>query len=187
MSFNDTIIWFFSISVFVWWITLIDFQIFTPDSCEIYSWCTIHFYVSGFNLLCISTGNLSIHIHTLACHFPFCSYYFVTMGFPGGSIGKEHNCNAGDTTDTGSILGLGRSPEEEHGSPLHYSCLENPLTEEPGGLCFMGSQRVGRDPNDWARILRLTLCTLRYRLMLTNPGRVLSLLCVSDDKIGTLY
>ena len=70
------------------------------------------------------------------------------MGFPGGSIGKEPTCNAGDTTDTGSIFGLGRSPGEEHGSPLHYSCLENPWTEEPGGLCFMGSQRVGRDPSD---------------------------------------
>ena len=28
---------------------------------------------------------------------------------------------------------------------LQYSCLENPMTEEPGGLQSMGSQRVGRD------------------------------------------
>ena len=26
----------------------------------------------------------------------------------------------------GSILGLGRSPGEEHGNPAQYSCLENP-------------------------------------------------------------
>ena len=45
------------------------------------------------------------------------------MGFPGGSDGKASACNAGDR---GSILVLGRSPGEGHGSPLQYSCLENP-------------------------------------------------------------
>ena len=34
--------------------------------------------------------------------------------------------DAGDRTDAGSIPGLGRSPGEEHGSPLQCSCLENP-------------------------------------------------------------
>ena len=43
---------------------------------------------------------------------------------PGGSDGKESTCNAGDQ---GSILGLGRSPGEGNGSPLYYSCLENPM------------------------------------------------------------
>ena len=43
-------------------------------------------------------------------------------GFPGGSDGKESACNAGDQ---GSISGLGRSPGEENGNPLQYSCLEN--------------------------------------------------------------
>ena len=28
--------------------------------------------------------------------------------------------------DTGSIPGLGRSPGEENGNPLQYSCLEDP-------------------------------------------------------------
>ena len=27
----------------------------------------------------------------------------------------------------GSISGLGRSPGERNGNPLHYSCLENPM------------------------------------------------------------
>ena len=44
-------------------------------------------------------------------------------GFPGGSDGKESSCNVGDL---GSIPGLGRSPGEGHGNPLHYACLENP-------------------------------------------------------------
>ena len=30
----------------------------------------------------------------------------------------------------GSILGLGRSPGERNGSPLQYSCLENPMDRE---------------------------------------------------------
>ena len=35
--------------------------------------------------------------------------------------------NAGDLRDAGSIPGLGRSPGEGNGSPLQYSCLENPM------------------------------------------------------------
>ena len=42
----------------------------------------------------------------------------------------------------GSIPGLGRSPGEENGSPLQYSCLENSMDRGPGGLQSMGSQRV---------------------------------------------
>ena len=40
-------------------------------------------------------------------------------------------------------LSLGR--EEGDGTPLQYSCLENPMGEEPGGLQSMGSLRVGHD------------------------------------------
>ena len=34
---------------------------------------------------------------------------------------------------------------EGNGTPLQYSCLENPWTEEPGRLQSMGSRRVGHD------------------------------------------
>ena len=43
-----------------------------------------------------------------------------------------------DARDVGSIPGLGRSLERGHGNPLQYSCLENPWTEEPGGLQSRG-------------------------------------------------
>ena len=46
--------------------------------------------------------------------------------------------SAGDL-DSGLIPGSGRSPGEGNGSSLRYSCLENPRTEEPGGLQSMGS------------------------------------------------
>ena len=45
-------------------------------------------------------------------------------GFPSGSDYKESTCNAGDPN---SIPGLGRSPGEGNGKPLHYSCLKNPM------------------------------------------------------------
>ena len=45
-----------------------------------------------------------------------------TLGFPGGSDGKESACIAGDLD---SIPGSGRSPGEKNGYPLQYSCLEN--------------------------------------------------------------
>ena len=44
--------------------------------------------------------------------------------FPGGLEGKAPTCNAGDP---GSIPETGRSPGEGNGTPLQYSCLENPM------------------------------------------------------------
>ena len=46
------------------------------------------------------------------------------MGFLGGSDAIVSACDAGDP---GSIPGLGRYPGEGNGSPLQYSCLENPM------------------------------------------------------------
>ena len=40
---------------------------------------------------------------------------------------KNPPVNAGDAGDTGSIPGSGRSPGGGNGSPLQYSCLENPM------------------------------------------------------------
>ena len=53
------------------------------------------------------------------------------MGFPGGSVVKNLPANAGDTRDTGSIPGSGRSPGEGNGNPLQCSCLENPVDRGP--------------------------------------------------------
>ena len=39
---------------------------------------------------------------------------------------KNPPANAGNTRDTDSIPGLGRSPGGGHGNPLQYSGLENP-------------------------------------------------------------
>ena len=44
----------------------------------------------------------------------------VSLGFPGGSVVKNLPANAEDT-------GLIPDPGERNGSPLQYSCLENPM------------------------------------------------------------
>ena len=59
------------------------------------------------------------------------------MGFPSDSVVKNPPASAGDARDVGLIPGLGRLgrfPGEGNGNPLRYSCLENAMTEESGGL-----------------------------------------------------
>ena len=69
-----------------------------------------------------------------------------THGLPGWHpVVKNQPANAGDAGDVGLIFGLGRSPGVGDGNQLQYSCLENSLDREPGGLQFMGVQRVGHD------------------------------------------
>ena len=48
----------------------------------------------------------------------------LSEGIPGGSDGKESNCNVGDL---GLIPGLRRSPGGGHGNPPQYSCLKNSM------------------------------------------------------------
>ena len=62
----------------------------------------------------------------------------VFLGFPGGSGGKESACNAGDL---GSIPGMGRSPGGGHGSPLQYSCLENPMDRGAWLATILGGEK----------------------------------------------
>ena len=57
-------------------------------------------------------------------------------------MGEESACNAGDL---GSIPELERVPGGEHCNSLQYSYLENPMTEESGGLQSIRSQIVGHD------------------------------------------
>ena len=54
-----------------------------------------------------------------------------TEGLPCGSAGKEPACYGGAPD---SIPGLGRSPGEGNGSPLQYSCPENPMDS---GACHV--------------------------------------------------
>ena len=58
---------------------------------------------------------------------------------------KHPLANAGDARDVGSIPGLGRPLEEAMATHSSILAWRMPWTEEPGGLQFMGSQRVQHD------------------------------------------
>ena len=53
--------------------------------------------------------------------------------------------SVGDVREGSVIPRLGRSPEGGHGNSLQDSFLENPRTEEPGGLRSIELHRVGYD------------------------------------------
>ena len=82
------------------------------------------------NMLCWISWNNLFHFH-LRCAPIFKERTGLDLlpfrWFPGGSDGEESVCNA---WDLGSISGLGRSPGEENGNPLQYSCLENSMHKD---------------------------------------------------------
>ena len=49
------------------------------------------------------------------------------MSFPGGSVVRNPLANTRDAGDLSLIPGWGRTPGGENGSPLQYSCLDNPM------------------------------------------------------------
>ena len=61
------------------------------------------------------------------CLQPLLDMYLNTdnFGFPGGILVKNPPAGAGDTRDTGSTPGSGRSPGGGNGNSLQYSCLGN--------------------------------------------------------------
>ena len=64
--------------------------------------------------------------------------------FLGGSDGKEFTCNAGDP---GSIPGS-RSPGEEHGYALQYSCLENSIDRGAWRVTVHGVTKIQTQLNN---------------------------------------
>ena len=74
-------------------------------------------------------------------------------GFFSGSVVKSLPANA---RNMGSISGLGRSPGEQNGNPLQYSCLGNPMDREAwwatvyglakeSGMTWQLQQRVSQE------------------------------------------
>ena len=68
--------------------------------------------------------------------------------FPSGSDSKESTCNVGDPS---SLPGSARPPGEEHGNPLQYSCMENPM-DRGGWQVTAWRHRVGHNWSDLAHI-----------------------------------
>jgi len=75
----------------------------------------------------------------------------LTSGLSGSASDKEPDCQCRRCKRHGFDLWSGRSPGEEHGNPLQYSCLEKPMARMgPGGPQSIGSQRGGHDWSDLA-------------------------------------
>ena len=86
-------------------------------------------------------------------------------------------------SNMGTIPGWGGSPGGGHGNPLQYSCLENPWTEEPGGLPSIGPQRVGHNWSAYTHTHTLLLLLL-FSNVVTEPCKDLKTnLWESRDKM----
>ena len=80
---------------------------------------------------------------------------------------KNLPTNAGDTRDTDSITGLGRSPRAGHGKPLQYSCLKNPMDRGAWWAIVHGvALRVG---HDWVTKQNTTKASHRNRPWIWRP------------------
>ena len=62
---------------------------------------------------------------------------------------KNLSANAGNLSDWGSILGLGRSLGEGNENPLQYSCLENPMNR---GAWLSTVHRVAKVRHNWTHV-----------------------------------
>ena len=90
---------------------------------------------------------------------------FCARSFPGGSDGKESVC---DVEDLGSIPRLGRSPGEENGYLLQYSCLENPRDR---GACWATVHGVTEsDATVAAQQVHIILCALHWIIFISQQG-----------------
>ena len=80
------------------------------------------------------------------CNIQKCSWKLFTLQYvslrwmrASGLVSKESACNAGDP---GSIPGSGRSPGEENGHLLQYSCLRNSMDRGAWWATVHGVARV---------------------------------------------
>ena len=79
------------------------------------------------------------HFYVKPSKIAFINHVHLTASKPFSSDSKVSACNVGDL---GSIPGLGRSPGEENGNPLQYSCLENPMVRGAWGATVHGVKKT---------------------------------------------
>ena len=87
----------------------------------------------------------------------------ICTGVPGGSDSKESACQG---RRWGFDLWFGKIPWRGNSNPLQYSCLGNPMTEEPGGLLSLLLQRIRHDlVNEHAhRHTSMCICCLNLQM-----------------------
>ena len=80
----------------------------------------------------IVLATFTLYLQLFMQHLHCIKYYKYES--PSGSVVKNPPTSAGDTGDSGLIPGLGRSPGEGNGKPLHILASEILWTEKPDGL-----------------------------------------------------
>ena len=86
-------------------------------------------------------------------HLPHCKQILYCLS-QAALVLKNPPANIEDTRDLGSVPGLGRYPGVGNGSPLQYSCLENPLDRGAWLTTLHGVTK------SWARLKQLSTHTL---------------------------
>ena len=106
-----------------------------------------HFWLLWIMLLWVFVHNaLCRHIFSVltGAHLGVKSLgHLITLsGFPGGSVGKESACSAGDP-----VRSVGREGplEKEMATPPQYSCLGNPMDRRTWWATVHGIPRVGHN------------------------------------------
>ena len=89
-------------------------------------------------------------------HETLVGYIHYLGASPVALVVKNLLAHAGDIRDIGLIPGSGRFPGEGNGTPLQYSCLENPH----GQRSLAGSSPWGHKESDTAEVTEHTCIIL---------------------------
>ena len=116
-------------------------SLFSEDTVKRYLIVHICIYGLGHPMFHWSVGCPHWRLHSN--HFQHSFWPFCSEQRDIGRSGKESPAHAGDTGDVGSIPGRASSPGRGNGTPLQYSCLENPMDRGAWWNTVRGSQRVG--------------------------------------------
>ena len=81
---------------------------------------------------------------------------FYIVGLPQWLIGKESTCSARAAAGVDLIPGSGRSAGGGNGTPLQYSCLENPMDRGAWRAAVHGVAQ------SQTLLKRLTTCIIHY-------------------------
>ena len=96
-------------------------------------------------------------VQVFAIHFCWDVYLNLTFHSMWWLSGKE---STHQSEDKCSIHGLGRSPGEGNGNPLHFSCLENPMDRGAWGATVHGVTKSRTWVSGWTTFIYLSICYL---------------------------
>ena len=90
--------------------------------------------------------------------FVYCLWsYSFFYDFLGGSVVKNPPANVGDSGDTSSIPGSGKSLGGGNDNPLQYSCLGNPMDRGAWWATVHETTKSQTQLSDWARTLLFSI------------------------------